>query len=194
MQPVNRVPSAREAEDWVVWSGKCPMALAVTASWGLPMVRLAREWQVWKFLPATGHTSSLLGTGARGGWSNLALPGLWHVSTGQQDSVTQLPAKPPSEAGRAQTRRHCPVVWTSLAQGSSSIPCKDRSGEQGHAREQITGRDRAVPWDPDSGSAPLPGPEQGLEELRVSPRWNFWSVKALLFTSNYGRSVFVLTQ
>ena len=71
-----------------MWSGKSPMALAVTTSWGLPMVRLTQEWQVWKFFPATGHTSNLLGTGAQGGWSNLALPGLLHVSTGQRDPTS----------------------------------------------------------------------------------------------------------
>lgn len=63
-------------EDWVTWTGKSAMAMAVTTSWGLPIVRLTQEWQVWTFLPATGHTSSLLGTGAWGGSSNLVLPGL----------------------------------------------------------------------------------------------------------------------
>lgn len=71
----------------MAWAGWCRRASPLW-SWqsqppGASLVRATQERQVWKGLLATGHTSSLLGTGHR--VAHRPLPGLLHVSRGQRD-------------------------------------------------------------------------------------------------------------
>lgn len=79
-QPPRR--SGPGATDGVAQTGRSAAAPAAATSWGLPR-QSGPEWQLWKMLPATGHASSLLGTGRR--VARRPLPGLRHVSTGQRD-------------------------------------------------------------------------------------------------------------